>query len=252
MLTFFSRCILLFIFLPCLSFSRTLPIVVQDFPPVSTGKIGFGVKETTEIPTPNRSSAKIRPVCKPAWIQQVDPLVSPGKPKSDHIHIGFGNSTCTGGTAIRSAGWVPAMVDSEKQSIVLPSQNMLYYFSGYTNKAWDNMTAIPNGMRIIEGDSMNNTPVQSIFKTKNGFYQCLNFKTGKIRVSFGPMIVCESEEILRIVLAFPNCAQRDINGNIVLDSPNHKDHLAYSGVNTFNECPKTHPVRILQVSFNID
>ena len=48
---------------------------------------------------------------------------------------------------------------------------------------------------------------------------------------------------------FPQCW----NGKD-LDSPNHKDHMAYSdsSLTTANKCPTTHPVAIPEISFNFD
>lgn|SRR5574343_20389 len=267
----FNKCklyLFLTLFLYCLvPQAKTLPTVLQPYPEAGVSKYEFGIKETTLTPLPDKSNAKLRVGCRPAWYRQVDPLVSPGNPMSAHVHVGFGNnsitensnlddlvnigaSSCVGGTAVRSAGWVPAMINMDTKTIVPPLRNLLYYFSGYGDKAFNNINPIPNGLKFLVGDANNSTEIQSIFTKKFAAYSCLNATTQNPRViSYSSIPICNGGELLRITLPFPNCWD-----GVRLDAPNHKDHIAFFKANwyTFNECPATHPVRLMQVSFNID
>ncbi|MFL6662370.1 MAG: DUF1996 domain-containing protein, partial [Rhizobacter sp.] len=77
-----------------------------------------------------------------------DPIVFPNQPGRSHLHTFFGNtgtdafstadsiattgnSTCRGGTANRSAYWVPSMIDTKTGAPVRPADAMIYYKTGY-------------------------------------------------------------------------------------------------------------------------
>lgn len=84
-----------------------------------------------------------------------DPLVAPGRPGGSHLHTFFGNtgvdafstadsiqfggeSTCRGGTANRSAYWVPSIIDTNTGQAIVPEFLIAYYKTGYTGvRAWE-------------------------------------------------------------------------------------------------------------------
>src|SRR5262245_53339915 len=86
------------------------------------------IGRTSERPGASDGVGAFRTVCDFSHMNYDDPIVFPGQPGKAHLHAHFGNtltdadttaenlrnsgnSTCRGGTANRTAYWVPAVID---------------------------------------------------------------------------------------------------------------------------------------------
>jgi hypothetical protein len=181
-----------------------------------------------------------------------DPIVYPNQPGKSHLHTFFGNtgtnarstassiansgsSTCHGGTANRSAYWVPSLIDTRNSAPIKPNLALMYYKTGYNGiKPWQVQT-MPAGLRMIAGDAKNKKP-EGPFK-----FACIGMGSENL---VGPAIQnCPAGAQLWQMIYFPQCWD-----GVNLDSPDHKSHMSYP-VN--GACPATHPVPLPEVSYNI-
>jgi Domain of unknown function (DUF1996) len=225
------------------------------------------VKETSSKPVANPSVPKIRPRCGFTRTGTFDPMVYPGVSVSGHHHTFFGNdavnpnstsdslkntggSTCAGGTANRSAYWIPSMYDSRTGAVKVPSQFLVYYAATTNSTVRAALQPIPEGLKMIAGDHTNTSPTGLLQTSNQVSFFCSDPKNG----SYGSgktIPTCMTGATVRYKLSFPNCW----NGKD-LDSANHMSHLAYSRTGNWkkdtNECPTTHPVRIPSIMFVVD
>ncbi|WP_280152730.1 DUF1996 domain-containing protein [Piscinibacter sp. XHJ-5] len=209
------------------------------------------VKTTGEMP-PSTNIGAFRTSCKPSHMAADDPIVYPNQPGRSHLHTFFGNtgtdayttadslantgnSTCSGGTINRSAYWVPTMIDTATRKPLQPHSAMIYYKTGYNGIRPQDVQPFPEGLRMIAGNAKNATP-------KGPFqYKCIGkgseYMVGKTIQN------CPVGARLWAVVFFPQCWD-----GVNLDSPDHKSHMSYT-VN--RACPKTHPVPLSEITFNI-
>ena len=169
-----------------------------------------------------------------------DPIVSPGKPGASHQHTFVGNRTTdafstfgslrSGRTtcaraADTAAYWVPALYRGA--TLVLPRAATVYYRRGTTSE----ITAFPNGLRMIAGDAAATSP-QGMRVT---FWSC-GALSGVPPSAEVPTCPQRRGSSLRLHVRFPSCwdGRR-------LDSPDHKSHMAYA---VRGSCPSTHPVAV--------
>ena len=207
-----------------------------------------------------RSAHGVRIYCTVSHFSYDDPIIFPNKPGLSHLHmfvgntsakasstpanlLQFGNSSCEGGTNVRSSYWTPA-VFNQNNEVVLPEKEFVYYktFSG-SKSAYDKLQIIPNGLEMLANKSTLNA------KEKN-FINKYVTKRGK--------------EFLLIDIFFPNCIATDNNqwnGNPILsyqDMPGElsnriNSHVAYSGGpnRNFVGCPASHPYRTPTMSLKL-
>lgn len=207
--------------------------------------------------------------CKAGQVLADDPIVYPGQPGKSHLHQFYGNesanagstyaslrttgtSTCNRGVAApanRSAYWMPAMLDGSG-NVVKPNFVSIYYkrrpasdpkcsLSSGDPRAEGNCLTIPNGLRFIFGYDMltGKTPTGELYfncqgpTAKPGVYP--NLPTA--------LSNCPAGNQLGAVIKAPGCWDGKN-----LDSPNHRDHMAYPGYGSWGylRCPSTHPYRI--------
>jgi Domain of unknown function (DUF1996) len=188
-----------------------------------------------------------------------DPLVAPGRPGGSHLHTFFGNtgvdafstadsiqfsgdSTCRGGTANRSAYWVPSIVDTNTGEAIVPEFLIAYYKTGYTGVQASEVNTMPQGLRMIAGDSKASGPSGLPHWLRPVSWTCAYDSAGNGTSATNEMQQCSGGEMVKMVVAFPQCWD-----GRNLDSADHKSHMAYSD----NGCPATHPVALPQVSFNV-
>jgi hypothetical protein len=117
----------------------------------------------TPIPPPSKVGGKFEVSCGLSHIAQVDPIVSPGQPKSAHLHVFFGNETTDqnsvpsslvgGPTTCRladdsAAYWLPAAYRTDTMQAVLPVFIRAYYYGtpGVTE------THFPAGLEMLAGN----------------------------------------------------------------------------------------------------
>ncbi len=180
-----------------------------------------------------------------------DPIVFPGQPGRSHLHSFFGNaganghstaasiansgnSSCRGGTANRSAYWVPAMIDTRDGRPIRPAESHFYYKTGYNGIAPATVKAFPPGLRMIAGDAQNSSA------SGPHRYKCVN---GSDHLMGHAIQNCPVGSEMWMEIFFPQCWD-----GVNLDSPDHKSHMAYP---LGGRCPATHPVATPEITFNI-
>ncbi|MGC4747263.1 DUF1996 domain-containing protein [Micromonospora sp. DT201] len=88
---------------------------------------------------------------------------------------------------------------------------------------------------------------RSLAKNSTGQFYCAFYGPGDLdgiaRSTNGNWPICGGNATLHFMMQFPDCWDGKH-----LDSPNHKDHVAYGNGNA---CPTSHPVRIPAITFDI-
>jgi hypothetical protein len=203
--------------------------------------------------------------CRPGHLLRDDPIVYPGQPGKSHLHQYYGNtganasstyaslrksgeSTCLS-PLNRSAYWMPAMLDG-RGNVVRPDHVQIYYkrrpqsdpkcsITSGDPKAEGNCVDLPNGLKFIFGYDMvtGKTPTGALY------YKCGG--TG-VESSHSPTLAIAATKCnpaapkarVGAIIKAPACWDGKN-----LDSPNHRDHMAYSGYGTwgYRRCPSTHP-----------
>ena len=130
----------------------------------------------------NGKGGSFRIDCQFSHMLYDDPIVFAYQPGMSHLHVFFGNSdvdgmtntatleetgtssTCAGGSANRSAYWIPAMIDVATGFAIKPLSNEVYYkeAGSYGQLADDidpkwkrSIQVFPVGLRMIAGDAGN-------------------------------------------------------------------------------------------------
>jgi hypothetical protein len=212
------------------------------------------VRPTNEQ-APNGGEGAFRIFCETSHMNNDDPMVFPNMKDATHHHTFYGNtsvkynsdlnalptvgnSTCRGGLMNRSAYWHPTIIDTSTNSPVLPSNGgMFYYKTGYVPPS--QVVAPPRGLRMLVGNPKATTAAEA----QSVRYQCLNDATGQgtTKTNVIPNNCAVGQYVMMEIL-FPQCWDGKN-----LDSPNHKDHMAFAN----GSCPASHPVAIPLISFNI-
>ena len=206
---------------------------------------------------PNPSdSGSFRLGCTFSHMGFYDPLVNPGQEGPDlfHLHTFVGNaginkdstsaslatggSTCAGGTLNMSAYWFPTMIDTTDGTPIAPSGFLVYYKTGYGGVKLPDIKVIPEGLHMISGSAGGNPANPSTA----GRFVCVGGNNG---VGWQATIPpnCYQDNSLIMEVSFPQCWD-----GVNLDSPDHKTHMAET---TGSGCPKTHPVALPHISFEI-
>jgi hypothetical protein len=187
-----------------------------------------------------------------------DPIVAPGLPGASHMHSFVGNRAVDAGTtaddlmtftattckpaADHSAYWVPTLYEAATKKPVETSGFRVYYRSLRNNST--GIVPIPNGLRMIAGDARKKVPTP---RGAQGQFYCAFYGPGDVdghaRSDNGNWPICGEPASLHFMLQFPDCWDGKN-----LDSPNHKDHVAFG---TDQGCPAAHPIRIPALTFDI-
>jgi hypothetical protein len=232
---------------------------------------------TGDIPGPygdGIAEGAFRFLCEPGQLLYEDPIVYPGQPGASHLHQFFGNREAnassafeslrtTGGStcnwmkdangdflpiaANRSAYWVPALLDGTG-NVVRPDYLTVYYKRHTTMNGCrptgqavpiGTCVPLPHGLRYIFGRSLANLAGTL---DKGYEYRCEAPDTGHYANLEDVLAACPPG--FRIIgwASAPSCWD-----GTHLDSPNHRDHMAYAdwvpGEGTL-QCPPTHPYLI--------
>jgi hypothetical protein len=141
-----------------------------------------------------------------------------------------------------SAYWVPTLYDAATDQPVETTGFRVYYRS-LMNTSTGQMP-MPNGLRMISGDAKKQQPTP---RGASGQFYCAFYGPGDLdgvaRSSNGNWPICGEPATLHFMLQFPDCWDGEH-----LDSPNHKDHMAFG---SGSACPASHPVRIPAITFDI-
>ncbi|KAB5518075.1 hypothetical protein GE09DRAFT_978702 [Coniochaeta sp. 2T2.1] len=218
----------------------------------------------------------IRFGCSQLVIARMDPLVNPGLAQSPHVHqIVGGNSfnvsmdpnnhdlvrdsTCTSCTFSEdfSNYWTAVLYfrarnGTYKRVRQFPNDGLrtdggvtVYYIPPYDGKT--KVTAFKPGFRMLVGDPANTKPET---QQRQLCHRCGDHPgapcTGKGDSQALPDKFCDH---IRTTITFPTCWD-----GVNLDSPDHRSHVAYPSVGTFEstgQCPASHPVRLPQVMYEV-
>jgi hypothetical protein len=223
------------------------------------------IQPTSEKVPASNEGGSFRISCAPSHMSNDDPMVYPDQEGATHHHTfygntsinyksnldiianpGVGNSTCNGGTMNKSGYWHPTMIDTVTNAPVLADQGAIFYYkTGWVPPSL--VTVPPAKLRMIAGNAKATTAADS----QSTKYVCINIA---LQHSNGmkwqkTIPVCGTDSFLQMVVEFPQCWDGKN-----LDSPNHKDHMAYAGPDfgTANKCPATHPVGIPLITLNMN
>ncbi|KAK4168376.1 hypothetical protein QBC43DRAFT_360262 [Cladorrhinum sp. PSN259] len=223
------------------------------------------------------TSALLRFGCAQLTVQRLDPLVNPGQNPSPHLHQIIGGnsfnvsmdpqdhdlatlSTCTScqfsedfsnywtavlyfrarnGTFKRVPQMAQAGIEGTKGGM------MVYYMSDalFDTAQKSKVTAFKPGFRMLIGDVGFRSRDQSR-DFRQLTFTCMENQASRTPESIGfPKTPCKGGIMANH--RFPTCWD-----GVNLDTPNHRDHVAYPESGTFESggpCPSTHPVKIPQI-----
>jgi Domain of unknown function (DUF1996) len=212
-------------------------------------------------PAQSDGSGNFRIGCNYSHMSNDDPIVYPGQPGKAHLHTFFGNTgtnasstytslrttgnaTCDGGTANKSAYWIPTLINPSGIA-QLPDLGFVYYKStGYTRTT--QIHHIPNGLKIIAGNASATSP-QTAAPGQNDpsvNWYCNGAEQSSVLTNSTPTQIPAScpKGYLTLEVEFPQCWD-----GINLDSADHKSHMAYPYYEpnpSKNGCDAGHPVPI--------
>jgi Domain of unknown function (DUF1996) len=210
------------------------------------------------VPAGVGNLAEFRADCQYSHSLPDDPIVAPGLPGASHMHTFVGNEAVNANTVAEdltkftattckpvqdhSSYWVPTLYENATGKPVQPTGFRVYYRSRMNNST--GQMPMPSGLRMIGGDARKKVPTP---RGATGQFYCAFYGPGDLdgvaRSTNGNWPICGGNATLHFMLQFPDCWDGEH-----LDSPNHKDHVAY-GVN--NTCPPSHPVKIPAITFDI-
>ncbi len=225
------------------------------------GYSGMRIQSSSEQAKVTNDGGAFRISCAPSHMSNDDPMVYPNQQGATHHHTFYGNtsvnyksnlstlsttgnSTCNGGTMNRSAYWHPTMIDTSTKMPVLPDGGAIFYYKIGSAPA-STIKAPPKGLRMLVG----NPKATSAGEVQAAKYVCINIaRQDSNGMPWQKSIPnCGTDSYLQMVVEFPQCWDGKN-----LDSPNHKDHMAYPNGQTANRCPTTHPVAIPLITLNMN
>lgn len=213
---------------------------------------------TDPVPVGVGNLPEFRADCQYSHSLADDPIVAPGLPGASHMHSFVGNKAVNAGTTAgdltkftattckpaqdHSAYWVPSLYDNATGKPVETTGFRVYYRSLMSSST--GQLPMPNGLRMVTGDAKKHQPTP---RGSSGQFYCAFYGPGDLdgvaRSTNGNWPICGEPATLHFMMQFPDCWDGKH-----LDSPNHKDHVAYG---TGNACPRTHPVKIPAITFDI-
>ncbi|MFF0256355.1 DUF1996 domain-containing protein [Micromonospora zamorensis] len=214
--------------------------------------------KTDPVPSGVGNLPEFRADCQYSHRLPDDPIVAPGLPGASHMHSFVGNKAVDANTVAgdltkftatsckpvqdHSAYWVPTLYDNATGKPVETTGFRVYYRSLAKNST--GQMPMPNGLRMISGDARKKKPTP---RGATGQFYCAFYGPGDLdgiaRSTNGNWPICGGDATLHFMMQFPDCWDGEH-----LDSPNHKDHVAYG---SGNACPTSHPVRIPAITFDI-
>lgn len=218
----------------------------------------YKAMKTDPVPAGVGNLPEFRADCTYSHRKADDPIVLPGLPGASHMHSFVGNKGLDANTTAadlmkftattckpaqdHSAYWVPTLYDNATDKPVETTGFRVYYRSLRGNS--DGQMPMPNGMRMIAGDAKKKVPTP---RGAQGQFYCAFYGPGDLdgvaRSDNGNWPICGQPATLHFMMQFPDCWDGKN-----LDSPNHKDHVAFG---TDRGCPAAHPVRIPAITFDI-
>jgi hypothetical protein len=200
---------------------------------------------------PAFASARFHIECDFVRHRQVDPIVSFGISKSDHLHAFFGNTGVTASstyTTLRRAGttcnnkgdkagyWIPAL--KKTGNVVKPVAGHFYYRG--IHRHLGAIKAYPPGLKVVAGNA-HATRFQS---TRVVAWSCQGSSgTGQATIRD-----CGAGGRVKALIKFPSCWDGRRK-----DSADHKSHMRYATRlgGGLRGCPRTHPVPVPELTMAI-
>jgi len=201
-------------------------------------------------------------ICNAGQLLKDDPIVYPGQPGKSHLHQFYGNTGANANSTYdslrssgssscmsplnRSAYWMPAMLDG-KGNVVRPDYVGIYYkrrpitdpkcsLTSGDSTAEGNCIPLPNGLRFVFGYDMltGKAPTGALYFNCDG----PGATQGHYPTIPAAIATCPAGSRIGAVINAPSCWDGKN-----LDSPNHRDHVAYKDWGTWGypKCPSTHP-----------
>jgi hypothetical protein len=173
-----------------------------------------------------------------------DPIVFPNQPNVSHIHEFYGNRTTNAASTLQSlragttncapapdlsAYWTPTLYQN---GVPVPPESVTVYYQGIHDAT--RAVAPPQGLRIVVGAATATSPEGN----PAARWSCVGQSP-----SSRDFMTCPSGTKLENYLDFPTCWD-----GRNLDSPNHRDHMAFApGL----VCPADHPVVLPRIELLI-
>lgn len=177
--------------------------------------------------------------------EMFDPIIYPGLTNRSHMHDFYGSTfvqptvnlnnllsnpdSCSPNLDF-SLYWHPTLLDSNNNSI--SADRITFYYMSRDIDSIGSVRPIPNGLRIVAGNQLNNTVT-----TPYAHWGCQGEAT-----SGGNIVQC-TNALLEAFVEFPECWD-----GVNLDSPDHRSHMKYS---VGSACPASHPIAIPHLQFKI-
>ncbi len=185
-----------------------------------------------------------RDPCAYSSIQNIDPILFPGKVGAGHFHMLAGNdganenstydtlmksggSTCAGGILNRTAYWMPLIVKKTTGQPVIPTGSVQYYKLGYNGVKPAQVKGFPPGLKML---------------SSYGRFYCDGGPDANVWMDHIPLN-CPAGAELVAGIGFPQCWD-----GVNLDSADHRAHM--HDAQAPNGCPATHPVALAEHSQN--
>ncbi|GAA5883643.1 hypothetical protein JCM3774_005991 [Rhodotorula dairenensis] len=196
-------------------------------------------------------------------VERADPIVTPGR-VAPHVHniVGGSNfnldvtfdslrqSECTSCLIKQDLSnyWTPQLyfqwANGSFSSVQWVGAGLLvYYLQRYNAADTTNITAFPDGFRMLTGNPFKRSYQDSLTSQAIG-WNCLGADVGQTRQPYLPPYNCPNG--LRGEIRFPSCWD-----GIHLDSSDHASHMAYPLENESGPCPTTHPVRLVTLFYEM-
>lgn len=230
--------------------SATIGVVVV----VATMGTGLGPAEAIDF---REGDVSFKVTCNYLKSGAFDPIVAPNQPTAGHLHDFFGNrdinpsmntyaelqaagegrTTCNDGLDL-SAYWAPALYDAATGAQHKPQRMTGYYRRQQKDAA---IQPYPNGVAVVTGWKQGDAGPSPAVR-----WQC----TGLPMSSSPPAGSCPSGSAIQLSVSFPDCWD-----GVRRDSPNHRDHMAFSvpgGNNGYYVCPSTHPVPVPELTIYLN
>ncbi len=189
--------------------------------------------------------AQFRARCHFSHLAYDDPIVHPGQPGASHLHMFYGNTgvdgnttdeslvnsgggSCQGFELNRTGYWMPALLDGDN-NVRVPDNIDMYY---KTRNA-DQVVKYPQGLKMIAGAP----------NSRSLGWQCSDGTGGSYPAQQIPDNCPNSR--LKMSVIFPDCW----DGR--LDSDDHMSHLYATAGTGSEQCPASHPQRLVEFSINV-
>lgn len=158
-------------------------------------------------------------------------------------------STCSTCKAKKDASnyWIPSLYYQAQNGAFHPvSQNggaLIYYLQRYNSNSRE-LAPFPPGFQMLAGDPGLRSYDPNSLAQRAVSFVCLNYHGDSPQTPEIPNVNCPDG--LRTQIFFPSCWD-----GVNLDSPNHKDHVAYPSNMDSGDCPASHPVRLVSLFYEV-